>query len=305
MKDLTGQVDGVTGLDANEWNDFAEEIQRIVTSAGIGLSPADLEQIQKGIAAYVGAGDFYQDVGTTNAYVLQRIGSRQGPAVLLDGLRVRWRAMTASTGACTINVNGTGVKSLLREDGTPVVANDIVTTRDAAARYDSGLDAFLLQATKGNIGQGNGGKVLLDTVDYPSSPFTRTISWESEAYDDDEWFTLASPTILTIPSGITRVHVDVGLTRLLQTESNHNYGVDLLKNGSPFAGAPSDRGVVRNQGYPNFYHSFGFSADLEVSPGDTLRVDFTGGGLSGGGARLLPRPESSVEANWFSIQAIG
>lgn len=305
MKDLTGQVDNVTGLDADEWNAFLAEVQAIITAAGLGLSPADLDQVGKGIAAYVGASDFYQDVGTTNTYVLMKIGSRQAPPTLLTGLRVRFRPKAASTGASTIDVNGLGVKPLVREDGSPVVANDLVTTRDVAARYDASADSFFLQSTKGNIGQGNGAKVLLSTVDYPSSPFTRTVSWETEAYDDDEWFDAGSPTIFTIPSGITRVHVDIGLTRLLQGEGNHNYGVDLLKNGAPFAGAPSDRSVTRNQGYPNFYHSFGCSADLEVSPGDTLRVDFTGGGLAGGGARLLPRPESSVEANWFSIQAIG
>lgn len=144
MQDLNDKTTSGT-VTAAEWNEMPSEIQQVIEDAGITLSGADLVQLAKAIANMVATMDFYSDsTGAADAYVLLPIGIKEGLEALIDGARARFRPANASTGASTVNVNGLGVKDLLQEDGTAIIASDLVTTRDAEIRYDAGLDDWFL-----------------------------------------------------------------------------------------------------------------------------------------------------------------
>lgn len=146
MRDLNDKSTGGS-LTADEWNDLPSEVQNIIEDLGQALSGGDLDQLGKAIAGMVGAADFYSETGAADAYVATKIGAKQGPAALdavHDGLTVRFRPGNANTGASTLNVNGLGVKDIVREDLSVLSANDLVTTKDAICRYNQPTDDFHL-----------------------------------------------------------------------------------------------------------------------------------------------------------------
>jgi hypothetical protein len=138
MRDLNDKVLGGT-LTADEWNDVPSEMQNIIEDLGLTLNtpPGDLDQLGKAIAMFLASGDYYSEGGSANAYVCSTIGSRQGPPNYIDGMRVRFRAGNANTGASTVNVNGIGLKNIKRENGGALEAGDIGTGSDTVLRYDA------------------------------------------------------------------------------------------------------------------------------------------------------------------------
>lgn len=146
MQDLNDKIT-TDQLTAVEWNELPSEVQNVIEAFGIVLTSADLNQLGKAIANYVGAGDFYSETGVADVYVATKIGVKQGPTVLAaitDGLSVRFRPGNANTGASTLNVNALGAKSIVREDLSALQAGDLATTRDAVLRYRQSSDNFLL-----------------------------------------------------------------------------------------------------------------------------------------------------------------
>jgi len=143
MQDLNDKITG-SQLTAAEWDEVPSELQNVIEALGIALLAEDLNQLGKAIAGYAAASDFYSETGVVDAYVCTKIGAKQGPPAYEPGLRVRFRPGNANTGASTINVNGVGIRDLVREDGSALSAGDLVTARDAVARYDQATDDFFL-----------------------------------------------------------------------------------------------------------------------------------------------------------------
>ena len=86
MQDLNDQVTGGL-LSADDFNEIPTEIQNVITDTGQTLSGGDLDQLGKGIAQYVGNGDYYADSGSINAYVLTSIGDNQPTTSYVDGMK--------------------------------------------------------------------------------------------------------------------------------------------------------------------------------------------------------------------------
>jgi hypothetical protein len=146
VQDINDKITGGS-LTAIEWNEVPSELQNVIESMGLTLSSGDLNQLGKAIADYAAAGAFYSETGIADAYVATVIGAKQGLHTLLavvDGAIVRFCPGNANTGVSTLNVNSLGVKALTREDGNPLVAGDLVTTRDAACRWDQANDHWHL-----------------------------------------------------------------------------------------------------------------------------------------------------------------
>ncbi len=148
MQDLNDKAAGGS-LSPAEWNQMPTELQNIIELFEV-LDGADLDQLGKAIAAYAGAGTFYNETSSsTTAYVVAPFGSKQRPdsltGAVFDGLIVRWRPDNANTGASTLDLDGIGAKDIKRENGDALVANDIVTSRDAIVRFDQATDDFFLQ----------------------------------------------------------------------------------------------------------------------------------------------------------------
>jgi hypothetical protein len=137
-------------LTHDEWNEMPTELQNIITAFGIALSALDLDQLGKAVAGYAGSAHYYNDSGIADAYVLGVPGSKQGIPTLdgdVDGLFVRFRPGNDNTGASTVVVNGIlpgAPKDIKREDGTALVAGDLVTTKDAILRWDNSTGDFFL-----------------------------------------------------------------------------------------------------------------------------------------------------------------
>lgn len=181
MQDMNDKVFGGGSPDgeltAAEWNQPASELQNIIEGMGITLSGADVFQVFKALAGFVAAGDFYEDSGAADAYVLSVFGSRQGIQAHdanHDGAMIRFRPTNTNTGgACTVAVNGLAAESVTREDGSALQAGDIDTDRDALIRWDNTAGDYLLMdfslatSSTPNVGRGyiDGFRLSIDPVD--------------------------------------------------------------------------------------------------------------------------------------------
>ncbi len=141
MQDLNDKMTG-NSLTAAEWNEMPTELQNIIEAFGIVLSGADLDQVGKGIANYVATGNAYTVGGTANVITLTTIGSKQQPTAYLNGLGVGFVPTANNTGAVTINVNALGAIDLLQEDGTALVADDLISGIALIASFRSGTNDF-------------------------------------------------------------------------------------------------------------------------------------------------------------------
>lgn len=142
MQDLNDKVTGGT-LPAAEWNEVPSELQNVIEKTGQTLSSVDLDQLGKGIAVYVAAGDFYVDSGAANAYILGAVGSRQTPPSYVNGMKIRYIPANSNTGASTVNVSALGVKNLRRVDGTALQASDLQAGVPVSFQYDTTSGTFL------------------------------------------------------------------------------------------------------------------------------------------------------------------
>ena len=79
--------------------------------------------------------------GPANAYVVT-LGSTV--TAYVDGLTLRFKASAANTSASTLNVNGLGLRGILRPDGTALAPNDIFAGSIVQVSYDSTAAAFQL-----------------------------------------------------------------------------------------------------------------------------------------------------------------
>jgi hypothetical protein len=105
---------------------------------------AGLDKIPTAAKLAGGYANYAADTGSANAYVVAL--STQITA-LADGLAVRFKAANANTGASTLNVNGLGAVAMVRADGTPLLANDILASMIVEAAYNATSAKFQMVNT--------------------------------------------------------------------------------------------------------------------------------------------------------------
>jgi len=294
VEDLNDKITGGT-LSAAEWNQVPSELQNVIEQLGLALSNGDLNQLGKAIAGYVGGGDFYTGGGAANAQTLTKIGTKQAPAVLLDGLRVRWRPSVNNTAGATINVNSLGAKSVVREDASALSANDLGTTRDALARYDLANDRFVLA----NSSLPSGSTIIHSGAKARKSGGTQTsggngttdaITFDSEIYDDGGWFAPTSGDF-TVPAGVTKVSI-VASCEIATASANGDQRIEIFKNGAAFAGG--DRIAFDGTEGPS---RVVLPCVAECVPGDVFSVRI---GIQAGGSKTV----NNGNYTWMAITAI-
>jgi hypothetical protein len=86
------------------------------------------------------------DTGAVDAYV---VTLTYAPTVYTDGMEVVFKASASNTGACTINVNSLGAKSITRQDGSTPVAGDIGADKIVQIRYNSTSGNYEIQGSIG------------------------------------------------------------------------------------------------------------------------------------------------------------
>ena len=138
--DIVSKINGNT-LSATEFNQIPTELEALQTSSGQTSTDTILNQVSIGTSRYA-ANNFYIDSGVADAYVLTLAASMTNPVSAavgqgyFIGMTIRFRAGNAGTGgAATVNVNGSGVKSLKEADGSTNPLS-ILTTEDSEFRYD-------------------------------------------------------------------------------------------------------------------------------------------------------------------------
>lgn len=114
---LAAQVNAVTNL----------------TSAAFDKLPTETE-LKLGLTRYA------VDTGVADAYIV----TLPYVPVLTDGFNFTFKAVNANTGASTINVNGTGVKSIVNTDGTSLIANTFGNNAIVILAYELSNDRYLL-----------------------------------------------------------------------------------------------------------------------------------------------------------------
>jgi hypothetical protein len=115
------------------------------------------------------------------------------------------------------------------------------------------------------------------------------INWTSEVADTDAWHdNSTNPSRLTVPSGVSKVRVGFNIQTVSATGP---LTVRILKNGSSFLGMAQVETDTAGTDNVN-----GWSAILDVTPGDYFECEVTQGGVSSG--------VGSVEQNWFAIEEV-
>lgn len=143
MEDLTGQTPSTSITDV-EWNQFLQEFKNYLNDQFVTMAAGDPDQLSKATAMFA-ARVFYQvDSGAADAYVTTVQSGMRAPGSYQNGIVLAFRPTNANTGAATVNMAGKGIRDILREDGTALQANDMVTTRDAWMRFDTATNDFFL-----------------------------------------------------------------------------------------------------------------------------------------------------------------
>lgn len=119
---------------AADFNPISQELQNAVLSTGQALTTVDNHQVGKAMADYAAA-LIGTDSGVINAYAVTISAPWNAPSVLREGLRVRFKAAATNTGASTLSFAGSGAVTLVRSDGSALVAGDVSTTGYNEAVY--------------------------------------------------------------------------------------------------------------------------------------------------------------------------
>jgi hypothetical protein len=96
-------------------------------TAGFDKLPTEA-QLKRGTINYAGA-----STGSGGAYI---VTLPYTPSGYVDGLDIFFKANHASPGASTANVNSLGVKSLRRNDGTALIADDMIANKTYHYKYN-------------------------------------------------------------------------------------------------------------------------------------------------------------------------
>jgi len=147
MKDIATKINGTSTYDANEFNPNMTELENAVTSSGIVLDPTGtlLTQLSESMGRYGGGGgDFYDESGAANAYVLTPVSPFVTSKVYFDGMRVVFIAGNDSTdiGASTINVNTIGSVDLKDSLGNAIGDKFITANETFTAIFNASAAEF-------------------------------------------------------------------------------------------------------------------------------------------------------------------
>lgn len=114
---------------------LAAQVNNIASSISLGFDKLPTE-----VEFKLGTTRYAVDTGVADAYIV----TLPYVPTLTDGFNFSFKSVNANTGASTINVNGTGVKSIVNPDGTPIGASTFGANAIAILAYESVGDRFIL-----------------------------------------------------------------------------------------------------------------------------------------------------------------
>lgn len=114
--------------------------ERVAVEAGFDKLP-DPDPLNQGRVTYKA------DTGAADAYV---VTLDKVPSSYVAGLSITMKAVNANTGACTLNANSLGVRSVKRTDGTDPAAGDIPAGGVIQVVYD-GTNFVIMNTTSADV----------------------------------------------------------------------------------------------------------------------------------------------------------
>lgn len=174
--------------------------------ANLAVTPAKIstKQIPNGsIGTVASATTIVLNSTTTNYFNIT--GTTTITGITLDeGVEVTAKfagALTLTNGANLINISGANITT---------AAGDIAVFRGEAAGVVRMID--YVRASGAPLGGALSGALMYKTADQsiPNNT-TTTITWAAEGYDIGNWWSAGSPNQFTVPTGITKVKVNLGL----------------------------------------------------------------------------------------------
>lgn len=198
-----------------------------LTNLGAGTAASDaarLDQAQFQTHAFAFA------TGSANAYA---VSLSPAPTAYTTGMVVRFRPNANNTGACTVDVNGLGAKSIFLLNGDNPGRNDLNTFGIAEVVYD-GTDFALINPARPFIGC----YAYNSAFSVPNNT-TTAVALNTESYDTDNWHdTITNNSRMTVPQGISRIRA-YGDVRFILNSSTGARGLYIFKNGAIVAGSVS------------------------------------------------------------------
>lgn len=126
----------------------------------------------------------------------------------------------------------------------------------------------------------------------PTSNFFYSVVWQVAASENSEFWSLASPSWLVVPAGVTKIRLSASV--VFSPNATGQRFVGVIKNGSLAAGLPSSQ----SSGSLALVSSCSIvSAVLSVVEGDYFELRVAQG--SGGSLPILPDPRT-----WFQIEVV-
>ncbi len=204
---------------------------------------------------------FSADTGSTNAYVL----TLPGLSAYYTGMMVWFKPVNGNTGACTINVNALGAKSLVRPGGVVLTSGDITAGALICAVYD-GTNFQLISLLAANLVHLTATQTLTNKT--LTSPILTTPKFATAGYITDangnELIRFPS-TIASAVNEITVNNAATGVPPCIQSSgSDTNVGLDIKSKGT---------GTIRN--YVNNVVSVVFDAAASAVNSLTMKSNAT------------------------------
>lgn len=149
MIKVSAKTDFITNLTANEFNGIAVETGNIIDFTEISPSNAynsgSDNQMDQAIKFYAQTNRFFAATGNANAITLSTPSPRNSQKAYYDYMEIVFIAPFSNTNACTINIDGLGVKSLKNLSNADLVAGNIVAGDLITAFYNG--TSFLTKIT--------------------------------------------------------------------------------------------------------------------------------------------------------------
>lgn len=172
-------LDKKTGsqLSADEFNQIPDELETLISSAGIVPSEEILTQVSEAVMQLVADGKFFATTGSENAIVLSNIAPKKPLRSLRDGLSGTFKAILDNTSEATINLCNLGAVEVFK-DNAPVTDGDIKQGTYYNFIYNAEENCFEISEfyNANSGGGGGGGSTVVDDFGYTQNEFIQAKS---------------------------------------------------------------------------------------------------------------------------------
>ncbi|MBD1412848.1 hypothetical protein NUJ30_08485 [Burkholderia contaminans] len=140
-----------TVVPAEFLNSLMLEVMNAITGAGLTLNKSSFNQLYTAIRALSqgGGATYAVDTGSANTY---QVSYSPGISAVVDGMKLRFKAKTANTGASTFSPNGLAASPIYSGAHSALLGGEIVANSDVEVVWNSSLNS------------GNGAWVLLEST---------------------------------------------------------------------------------------------------------------------------------------------